>query len=319
MRTSTRTWLAVAIAAVAVGLAVLPAGAGAAKKSPGNTAAKHDRKQDSAISAAKTQLASLSRKLSADVAALNTTNGKLTTTTGQVNTLQTLANGLPSVLTTLGNGLTALKGGLTTVGAGLTALSSFVQATEYGTVSIQGTMAGTGALAGQLQIPGCFYTTANVPENANPAFISGTCLVPPAPGGSSNPSGTLHIFTAVRGTETGGASGFGSMNPAGEAGIAYLKTSASGVQCLSTPNATFSGAPVYPIIGESPPTGSGVDAGFPFGPMSTDISTDLLGGASGFGCSGATPVVPGTFSTIQFTIRFVDLTPDDPSNSSGER
>ena len=211
-------------------------------------------------------------------------------------------------LTDLRDGLLALKTGLEAAGAGLTRLGAFVQADEYGVVSIS--VAGT-------PVGGCFYETANIPDNVQDAIVSGTCNIP---ANVASAGGSISVNAAIRSNESDGAA---SGPDAGVAGIvAFTATTATvgGASPVVTgfgatgPNAALGGAPAIGIALKSAPT-STTETSFPFATISTDNLVDLATTANGFaGSPGAATLLPASgaanLRAIEFTVRFNDLTPD---------
>ena len=153
-------------------------------------------------------------------------------------------------------------------------------------------------------------------------MVSGTCLIPDAvPAGAA-----VHILAGIRSNESDGVAGGPA---AGVAGIvAYTQTGAA-----ASGNTTNDGgvAVLTPLGGGAPaPSGanhppavdvplksaatSTTETGFPFGPISTDKFVDLA--TTQFTGTPATPAFGNnTNRTIQFTVRFNDLTADanDPT------
>ena len=209
-------------------------------------------------------------------------------------------------LTDLQNGLLALKAGLEQAGAGLGTLAALAQSDEYGVVSIA---------VGGTPLPGCFYETANIPDNLQDAMVAGTCNIPAnvAVGG-----GAISINAGIRSNESDGAA---TGEPAGVAGIVSYNLTQTSLGTVGTTtalgfgatgaNAALGGAPAQAIQLKSPPT-STTETSFAFAPISTDNFVDLGTAANGFAGSGA-PVLPPTtgaptyLRTIQFTVRFNDL------------
>ena len=308
---------ALALAVVsAVALAMVPGSASAATS-------KAEKRQNTAIkksaSAAKKagstarKAGSTARKANARAAAA------AASATKAINDAKTANNGVGAINTTvvpaalkalgdLRDGLLALKTGLEAAGAGLTRLGAFVQADEYGVVSIS--VAGT-------PVGGCFYETANIPDNVQDAIVSGTCNIP---ANVASAGGSISVNAAIRSNESDGAA---SGPDAGVAGIvAFTATTATvgGASPVVTgfgatgPNAALGGAPAIGIALKSAPT-STTETSFPFATISTDNLVDLATTANGFaGSPGAATLLPASgaanLRAIEFTVRFNDLTPD---------
>ena len=314
---------ALALAAVsAVALAMVPGSASAATS-------KAEKRQNTAIKKAGStakkagstarKAGSTARKANARAAAA------AASATKAINDAKTANNGVGAINTTvvpaalkalgdLRDGLLALKTGLEAAGAGLTRLGAFVQADEYGVVQIA-----SGAAPGT-PIPGCFYQTGNIPDNVQDAIVSGTCLVP-----NSVPAGAeVRILAGIRSNESDGVAGGPAAGVAGivaytQAGVATAGPAAGAIFALGGGATVPAGAGLPPAIDiplKSAPT-STTETSFPFAPISTDKLVDLA--ASQFSGTPASPVVGNPAATasrsIQFTVRFNDLTPDanDPT------
>lgn len=292
---------------------------------------KYDKTQNSAIkkvrtSASKAGTAAKKAQSSATAAGKSATQGVADAKRAN-DGLSAINAGVPAIidgltqlkdgLTAAGAGLTALKTGLTQAAAGLTSLQTLATSTEYGFFQLA-----SGSTAPYTLVPGCFYESSDIPDSAQDAIVSGTCLLP-----SGLAAGTpLHLLTGIRSYESDGvaASGSSPAVAAGNAGIVAYTQTATG--CATTPCALLQGGgatsptsattpPAVDVPLKSPPTAdpTGPDAGFPFSIISTDKTIDLF--TTQFTGTPAAPLVAAAGNVVTLTVRFTDLTASatDPS------
>lgn len=283
----TRTLAALATGAV---LALAPAGAQAATKKPKPATAKSVKALDTKLKKQDQQVKNLVAQIAKALGQASSAQGGVDGILGQV----------PQVfdgLTQLKDGLTQLKAGLTQAGEGLTGLKTYVTSDEYGFVQL---------VVGSTAIPGCFFQTADVPDNVQGAYLHGECQIP----GSASPGDAIKLLAGVRSNEDDGT---GATLPVASAGVTFYGQTAPSGAIAGGGGTVPAAAGQPPLIGiplRSAMT-STTEQSFPFGPISTDKTVDLLG--SQFLGTPASPVVAAAGNFVRFDVRFVDLSAD-PAN-----
>jgi hypothetical protein len=281
---------------------------------------KKDKKQDKKIKKANKRI----NKVEDYADSLSDWNNSQQQTIDSLSsTVDTIIAGVPAIT----DGLLALQDALentvapalTQLQAGLLSLADFVTADEYGYVQVtHSASAGDTTFASQTPVAGCFYETPNIPDNVQGAYLHGTCLM-----SGVSPGRFIHLMAGVRSNENDERPDRGPSTVVGI--VAYAQRSAA---CASTPcallagggatgpNGALGGAPAVII-----PHGSQVvnesETSFPFGPVSTDVPNmvDVTQDAT-FTGTPADPVMAGAGNTIEFTLRFTDITAD--ADKTGE-
>ena len=232
-----------------------------------------------------------------------------------INGLVQLRDGtlqLKTVLETqVGPGLEQLKTAVTTTipDAIKDNVTKLAGSNEYGQVQV---------LFGATPVPGANLTSPNIPDELNGATLTGQLTIPVAENTAATP---LTILGAIR---SGESDGTGASLPVGHAGLVSLRVDekspnvnvggggAGGSPLTSATNVAAGGLPVYAINSKSPfvdPTPNPL--GFPSGSGQTiDLTSNLFAGGSKFTLENPDTMDDADgFAVIDFTIRFVDLSP----------
>jgi hypothetical protein len=288
-------------------LSVLTSTAGAATS-------KAEKTQNAAIKKGATQIArnkaniakqnkAIGGILSAASKAGAAING-LTTGLAKAQADATSANGgvaaILSQVPTITNALLALQTGLVQAGAGLTSLQQLATSTEYGIGQV---------FIGAAPDAGAFLVTPDIPDAVQQAQTSETFVAQAA--------GAITVQVGVRSAESDGT---GATLPAADCRVTVIGPGGTTVT-VSKPNGALGGAPFYPINTKSPQTSTvPADAGFPFGPIGSDVLTNLTDtGASGNATTplgaGTGAAIAGAGQTYTVTLDCVDLSPSttDPT------
>ncbi|MDQ3740399.1 MAG: hypothetical protein M3389_05570 [Actinomycetota bacterium] len=321
--------LAVAATCLVAALVAAPtagaASASSAKAGPTATTAVTKKKLARDIrtvrrrtNAARRSIRALSSRLGAEVAKLTaaiasgdkTIDDKINTIVATVTPILTrLGGGLTEVgegLKKAGEGLVALEAGLKELAAGTQDLGDFVTADEYGIVQValdDDALAGADGDTSLDLVPGCFYESANIPDNAQGLTLSGQCRIPT----TATPGSTIHFLTGVRSNENDGEDG--ADDDVGEAGIVWYEQR-NGTGDLQGGGATVpagAGQPPavpVPLASEMTPA----NTPFPFSVVPTDNLIDLS--LSQFSGTPAAPTLAAAGNVVSFTLRFTDLSAD---------
>jgi len=239
------------------------------------------------------------KKGSKDVTALKNSAKAVT---GAIDTLKVIAaradaNGAafqaaaPSVI----KGLTDLQTGLLAAGAGLNSLKTLATSTENGYGQV---------FAGGTPVPGSFVVTPDIPDNVQQAQVSQQFV--------GTATGVITLQVGVRSTESDGT---GADNPA-----AFCRTTITSGANSTTSTATSAPnpvqpAPFYPINTKSPPT-STTETSFPFGPIPSDVMTNLTDTTPVTGNAVAPTGTPATAAAgVPYTVTLACV---DPSASAAD-
>jgi uncharacterized protein YoxC len=318
MRTR-KVGLAMLVAVLAMTLAATPASAVSKREKKQNKSLKALNKRTKATNKRLKRLGSDLGKLTADVA--NAKSG--------LAAIQAAVPTVVSSLTTLGDAAKQLKAGLETAGAGLTKLSGAfskqVNGVEYGVVQLYFDPEGDGFEANDA-VPGQILTSADVPDDANQATVTGRLLL-------GVPNGTTAKQVALKaGMRSGEKDGTGASNPVGVAGLMAMTaynvggagSSVGGgnpgtttLPLTSAPNAAAGGLPVYSIPNKAPRSDATPNpVSFPDDKTIELTNPATLQPLTGAPARFAVTNTSGAASAAIFdvTVRFHDLTPVDADN-----
>jgi hypothetical protein len=297
-----RTRNVACVAAVAVGLTLIPASAAMADNTANSARTRKqsasERKQNRRIAALIVKTA----KLTTDLTALD---GKVTTQGTKIDDIDTrlkgIEAGVPQVLdglTKLADAATQLKTGLEAAGAGLTKLGAAYQAVEYGRASLFYTN-GTA-------VAGTAVTSADIPDDGNAINVAEDAIVAIP----TTAATTINLRAAIRSAESDGDDAAKTAGQAGGFIQVYNGTNGDSIACAGStaPLGIFGTQP-----GDSIVTPSGTVTNLPLknipgGNLRTDTthpdgtSTSLLPAACTI--AGATA---GDVYKVHYSVAFLDI------------
>jgi hypothetical protein len=292
-----RTRNVACVAAVAVGLTLIPA-SGAMADNTANSArtrkqSASERKQNRRIAALIVKTA----KLTTDLTALD---GKVTTQGTKIDDVDTRLKAIEGAAPQIIDGLTKLKDGLTAAGDGLTKLGAAYQAIEYGRAGLFASGTATPTLAA-----GGTVTSADIPDDGNPVSVNEDAIVVAGATGQLD----LNLRAAIRSNESDGDDAAETAGQAG--GYLFVVNLDTGVRVAC------GGAPNPPgifgtVAGDSIVTPSGTVTNLPLknipgGVLRTDTtkpdatSTSLLPANCSFGAG------VGTTYSVHYSVNFLDI------------
>jgi hypothetical protein len=240
-----------------------------------------------------------------------------------------------TALPALQDGLLKLKAGLETAGAALTKLGGVVDSSIAVRQTIVSAQVFSGGVAASNAIRGCFVSTPPLPYNGNMSTVTVNCPVVQIqtdPGAGENApaaGGPLVVLASCRTAKTN--TDLAGGKPCALAGIANLTINSLGSApttfLTSKPNASFGGAPAWPLDANKLYSTDADSRAFPFsfvtsGDDPVDDAAKLVNltdasvasfpaGAPTLGtcASGMTPCL----STVTLTLRAADANSQVPS------
>jgi hypothetical protein len=204
--------------------------------------------------------------------------------------LKAIEGAAPQIVKGLGD----LRDASLALKAGLEGLKSLATSTEYGVgqVFIGGNPEG-----------GAFIVTPDIPDAVQQAQSTAQFI--------AQQSGAITVRVGIRSAESDGT---GGDNPAAACRVTIVQEGAAPNARTSLPNPDLGGAPFWQIQNKSPQTSTDpAQAGFPFGLIATDQTTDLTSGANSTAPAGSPSATAGTPFTV--TLSCVDTSPSaaDPT------